>query len=158
MKQPPHLAEAQKQMQPGVITSAGFLGDDPRGLAEILDDDDARVRRLGLTHEAIAARMRELRDAGAAGLGERTDVPPHFQVRVESVRGKLPCPFGDRCLVQKGFTAVKNTATGETVTFTDLAIHLIEAHGFYQGRGSPFRLDPERIAAVLDLRGGADIP
>jgi hypothetical protein len=152
MKQPPHLDEVQRQMQPGVITAEGFLGSEARDLAAILDDDGAQVRRRGLTHERIAQRMRELRDAGAAGLGEFLDVPPHFQVRVESVRGKLPCPFGDRCLVQKGFTVVKNRSSGGEITFTDLAVHLIEAHGFYQGRGSPYRLEPDEIVEVLEVR------
>jgi hypothetical protein len=30
---------------------------------------------------------------------------------------------------------------------------MIEAHGFYEGKGSPFRVDPERAARVLGLAG-----
>jgi hypothetical protein len=39
--------------------------------------------------------MIELRDAGMRGLGEIINIEPHYEVRVGSVRGKLPCPFGD---------------------------------------------------------------
>jgi len=87
MKQSPHLAAIQERMRPGVITAHGFLGADARTLAEIIETDGARVARLGLTHASIAARMRELHAAGAAGLGEFIDVPPHFEVRVDTVRG-----------------------------------------------------------------------
>ena len=69
MKQTKILDDIQRQMRPGVITQAGFLGTDRRKLVDILAQDDAAVQRLGLTHARIAARMRELSDAGKKGLG-----------------------------------------------------------------------------------------
>ena len=41
--------------------------------------------------------------------------------------------------------------SGKTLTFTGLQIHLVEAHGFYEGRGSRYRLDPARLKEVLEL-------
>ncbi len=146
----------QDRMRPGVITRDGMLGEDRRKLRDILDADDAAVRRLGLTHARIAARMRELRDAGARGLGEPIQVFGHFEVRVDSVRGKLPCPFPHPGLCRKEFVEVRNLRSGEQVMFTELNTHLIEAHGFYEGAGSPFRQDPEALARVLEL--DPDIP
>jgi len=150
MKQTPILDRAQALMQPGVLTASGMLGDDPRRLVDILEADDAEVRRLGLSHEAIAARLRALRRAGTAGLGDPVDVPPNFQVRVESIRGRLSCPYKDG-LVSKSYTTVRNTRLGREVVFTDLNVHLIAVHGFYLGRGAPYRLDPAELAAVLEL-------
>ncbi len=141
----------QEQMRPGAITRDGMLGEDRRTLRDILDADDAAVRRLGLEHAGIAARMRELRDAGARGLGEPIRVGDGFEVRVDAVRGKLPCPFGHPGLYDKEFVAVRNLRTGDAVTFTRLNIHLIEEHGFYEGIGAPFRLDPATLARVLEL-------
>lgn len=155
MKQSPELAAVQRQMGPGVITQEGFLGTDRRTLGEILETDDAAVKRLGLTHEDIAWRMRELRAAGASGLGVAVAVGPHFEVTVESVRGKLPCPFGHRGLHEKTSTAVCNTRLGEQVVFSDLSIHLIEAHGFYEGCGAFFRLDPAVLVRVIEPVSGA---
>ena len=149
MKQTPAYGQVQGRMRPGAITRDGFLGDDPRALADILDDDEAEVQRLGLTHALIAARMRELRDAGAPGWGWRCRVPPHFEVAVDAVRGTLPCPFGHPGMFPKTNVTVRNTRLDEEVTYTDLNIHLIGAHGFYHGRGSAFRLDPGRLARVL---------
>jgi hypothetical protein len=151
MKQTVQMQKAQVRMAPGVITRDGFLGDDRRGLADILLTDDASVKALGLEHEAIARRMVELRDAGMAGLGEFVDVAPHFEVRVDSVRGRLPCPFGDPGIFPKTNVTVRNTRTGREVTYTDLHIHLVWVHGFYEGRGCPFRLEPEDLAEVLEI-------
>ncbi len=151
MKQTAILDRAQKRMAPGAITRDGFLGTERRRLVDLLEEDDAAVRRLGLTHAAIAARMRELRDAGAAGLGLAISVAPHFDVRVEGVRGKLPCPFSDG-LSAKTNVLVVNKRLNREITYTDLQVHLIAAHGFYLGRGSTYRLDPADLAAVLEVQ------
>ncbi len=155
MIQSPYLARVQREMRPGVITQDGFLGTDRRSLQEILDADDAAVQRLNLTHEAIAARMCELRDAGEKGLGETIEVPPHFEIRVDSVRGKLPCPFMGGAIVQKLNTTVRNTRLDREVTYTDLNIHMIREHGFYEGHGSLFRMAPEDLAEILEMEGAA---
>ena len=151
MKQSPELQKAQESMRPGALTLYGFLGTDDRNLIDILIDDDAKVKRMGLSHEQIAGRMEELRDKGTAGLGEFRTVGPRFQVRVESVRGKLPSPFGGPGLYPKTNTIVRNTGLDKEIVFSDLHIHLIRDHGFYQGKGSRFRLEPADLAAVLEV-------
>ncbi|MBL7077020.1 MAG: hypothetical protein ISS31_06085 [Kiritimatiellae bacterium] len=151
MIQTPEMDRIQHEMQPGVITQDGFLGTDHRSLQEILDHDDATVRRLNLTHKAIAARMCELRDEGEKGLGETISVPPNFDIRVDSVRGKLPCPFLGGTIVQKLNTSLRNTRLGREVTYTDLNIHMIEEHGFYEGYGSLFRMAPEELVEILEV-------
>jgi hypothetical protein len=152
MKQTPAMDKIQRQMRPGVITRDGFLGRDGRKLADILEADNAEVNRLGLTHEGIAARMRELRDAGKKGIGLTTRIDRDFEVQVDSVRGKLPCPFGHAGLVQKMNTTVRNLANGREITYTDLNIHMIGEHGFYEGRGSGFRLEPADLKEILVVR------
>jgi hypothetical protein len=151
MKQTVQMQRAQQRMAPGVITRDGFLGDDRRPLVDILIADEETVKALGRDHAAIGARMVELRDAGMAGLGEFVNVAPHFEVRVDSVRGRLPCPFGDPGIFPKTNVTVRNTRTGREITYTDLHIHLVRVHGFYEGRGSPFRLEPGDLAEVLEV-------
>ena len=152
MKQSLHDDQIQSQMLPGVLTRDGMLGEDRRKLRDILEADDAAVSRLGLTHARIAARMRELRDAGAAGLGQALDVLDHFEVRVDSARGGLPCPFLHEGLFAKEYVEVLNRRSGERLTFTELNIHMIEAHGFYEGVGSFFRQDPLVLSRVLEIQ------
>ena len=151
MKQTVQMQTIQDRMKPGVIVRDGFLGADARNLVEILTADEAEVLRLGLTHQDIAGRMIALREAGTAGLGELIDVPPHFEVRVDSVRGKLPCPFGDPGIFPKTNTTVRNLRLGRELTYTDLHIHMIGSHGFYEGRGSQFRLEPRDLAEILEV-------
>lgn len=138
-------------MKPGVITRDGFLGDDPRRLAAILDDDQAAVNRLGLDHAAVAAALCRLLEESRKGLGTDVEVDGKFLVRSDDVRGKLPCPWRHEGLYHKTNVHVKNIQTGGALTFTALQIHLIEAHGFYEGRGSLFRLDPAKLKEVLEL-------
>ena len=151
MKQSPELSIAQKNMRPGVITLYGFLGPDDRNLIDILTEDDGKVKRLGLSHELIGRRMEDLRDQGKEGLGEFIKAAPHFQVRVESVRGKLPSPFGGPGLHRKTNTTVRNEARDKEITYSDLQIHLIIKNGFYQGKGSIYRLNPADIVDVLEI-------
>jgi len=151
VKQSPQLQAVQDQMRPGVLSRDGFLGSDPRNLVDILDQDDAAVKRLGRSHRAIAARMRELLRAGRDGLGDPVVFAPHFEVTVESYQGKLPCPFGHPGTFRKTAVTVVNTALDKTIRYTDLPLHLIEHHGFYQGRGAPYRLEPAELVEVLDV-------
>jgi len=150
MKQTIQMQRIQERMAPGVIVRDGFLGVDGRNLVDILTTDEAAAHRFGLSHREIADRMIELRDAGIAGLGEYIDVQPHFEVRVDSVRGKLPCPFGDPGIFQKTNTTVKNLALGREITYTDLHIHMVGSHGFYEGKGSAFRVEPKDLAEILE--------
>lgn len=151
MKQPPSIRKAQEEMRPGHISLPGFMGVDPRDLAQLMNDDHEAVKALGLTHQRIAQRMRELRDAGLRGLGEFVAVAPCFEVRVDSARGRLPCPFGERGLHDKTYAIVRNLRLDREITYTDLNIHLVGVHGFYEGRGSPYRLEPRDLQAILDI-------
>ena len=151
MKQTVQMRMIQEKMKPGVITRDGFLGAEKRNLIDILIEDDETVKRMNLTHQIIANRMIELRDAGMQGLGDFISVEPHFEVRVDSVRGKLPCPFGDPGIFPKTNITVRNLNKNREILYTDLNIHLIYSHGFYEGKGSPFRLDPKDLVEILEV-------
>ncbi len=151
MKQTPQMNAIQEQMQPGVLTLHGFLGTDSRSLVEILESDAAEVGRLGKSHVEIAERMRYFRDRGEKGLGEFITVDDHFEVRVDSIRGKIPSPFGGAGLHAKTNTILVNKSLSRTIIYTDINIHLIGDHGFYEGRGSLFRLEPADLVAVLEI-------
>ncbi len=152
MKQSKELDQIQDQMRPGVITYQGFLGNDTRKLRDIIESDDEAVKRLGLTHRKIARRLSEFREAGKKGLSIPVKVEDAYEVRSDSARGKLPCPFMHAGLFAKAYTIVRCLETEGEIIFTDLNIHLIEEHGFYGGRGSAYRLDPERLASELKVR------
>lgn len=140
--------EAQGRMGPGIVTAAGFLGADERPLAAIVAADEEAMSRLGLSFATVADRLAELRDAGGAGLGEPVTVGEKWLVSSGDARGKLPCPYEDG-IFHKNSIWLRRIDTGESLVYSDLSIHLLREHHFLQGRGSPFRLDPEALARVL---------
>lgn len=147
----PNLEEVQARMQPGVITLHGFLGHDPRPLAEILAEDNMTVAKHMVTHQQIASALRRLADAARNDLEREVLVEGRYRVTVRNDRGLLPSPWGDG-LFEKGEMVVIDPTTGHTFRFNALSLHMIEAHGFYGGRGSPYRLDPLALLEALDLQ------
>ena len=113
-----------------------------------MNADGAILDKLGLTREIIARRIRLFRAAAETGLGQEVPVAPHFEALMDDARGRLPCPFGDACAFAKRNTTIRNLATDERGRF-DL-VHLIEDHGCFGDPGSPFRLDPQALARILE--------
>ncbi len=151
MKQTVKMQEIQNRLGPGKITRDGFLGKDRRKLVDILTEDDSEVKRLGYDHTAIAGKMKYFRDTGEKGLGDFIDISPYFSVSVETFRGKLPCPFECRKILPKSITTVKNKRLGRELVFSDIQIHLIMYHGFYQGKQSQYRIEPRDLIDILEV-------
>jgi hypothetical protein len=151
VKQSPELDRVQGNMRPMVLCHGGFLGSDRRNLIEILTDDQGAVHSLGMSHQVIAERLREITQKAREGLGDPIVVEGKFDVDVHEARGKMPCPWNHPGLYPKTHVRLEKMETGETLLWSDLAIHLIEEHGFYQGEGSPYRLDPLKIKRILEL-------
>jgi hypothetical protein len=149
MKKSPQQDKFEKMLDASKFSACGFMGNDKRTVWEIIDKDTAELEKLGRTKEAIARRMREITDKGAAGLGDWVTISDSIKVMVDDTRGTIPCPWahGIRCL--KRITTVKRTDSGQTVRWSELSIHLIGDHGFFQGHGSPFRLEPQDLVAIL---------
>lgn len=57
----------------------------------------------------------------------------------------LPCGFQNHTT----FTVTDNK-TGREIVFSDLTVHLIHSHGFYEGN-VPFRVDPKKIIEFLQI-------
>ncbi len=151
MKQSPFLDAVQERMKPGHIARDGFMGNDRRQLIELLEEDENAVHNLGVTHEQISDRLGYFAEAGKEGLGTTVTVDGDYEVRVDDVRGVLPCPWGHKGLYPKTNIFFKNLKTGEEMIWTALQIHLIRDHGFYEGKGSHFRIEPDKAKRTLGL-------
>ena len=149
LNEPPDLQEVERRMEPGVITRKGFLGSDGRSLSDILDADEAAVHSRGLSHRRIASRLDELTKAGRHGLGTEVDVEERYRIWVREWRGGMPCPWGHRGLYRKSITHLADSETGKEMEWTALSVHLIREHGFYGGKGNPYRVEPETVSEVL---------
>ena len=138
-------------MRAGSITGPGFLGDDERNLLDIIREDESKVKELGLTNETIADKLEILMKQGERGFGSPVKVDDRFVVIVEESRGYIPGPFRHGHLSKKVNVNVRNIALKEEIDYSPISIHLIREHGFYQGKGSTYRLDPEMLARMLEL-------
>lgn len=153
MKQNPKLKLIQENMQPGSYTAHGFLGDDSRSLKDILRSDDEAVRKMGLTHMDIAARMKYFTDIGKEAPDSVVLLDGIYEVLVDDHRGFIPCPFADNEKELKTNTKLHNRDIDKEIYWSDLNIHMIGSHGFYEGHGSFFRTDPVELARILGLIG-----
>jgi hypothetical protein len=131
------------------IVAGGFLGRDARTLEEIVEDDARRLALLGLTAVDVARRMREIAEAAKKGLGTPVRVGDNLEASVSDTRGMMPCPWPHAGRYSKIVITVRRTDSGASLSWSDLGVHLIEAHGFFEGRGARFRLEPEDLAAML---------
>lgn len=150
----PKFTKAQANMQPGVITSDGFLGDDSRNLVDIIEADEERFTSLGLDFEEVVRKLRYLLEQGRKGLGEPVSVDREWIVQTTEARGHLPSPFEDGIFRKVNADielAPQGNGSGERLLVSDLSIHMIEKNHFLQGKGSPFRLEPEQLKKVLLL-------
>lgn len=150
MKKTPQMQKLEEMLHSSQVVAGGFYGDDPRDLSEIIDRDTAVVAARGLALEDLAARMRGITLQAEAGLGLWVDLPDGKRAKTDEAKGQLICPWPDddfRC--DKRVTILEDEASGQTVVWTDLSIHLIEAHGFFEGKGSAFRIEPDHLIDML---------
>jgi hypothetical protein len=151
MKLSPEIRKITDRMAPGVLTRDGFLGTDHRSLPEILDDDSNQVDRLGLTHERIAAELDRVLRRAMEHYGTPVQVRQGLEAVYIEAMGRIPCPFGDGTMCSKGQVDITEASTGRKLSVTALSIHMIAAHGFYQGRGSAYRVEPSVAAEMLGI-------
>ncbi|AHC15552.1 hypothetical protein [Salinispira pacifica] len=150
MKQTPDYSKAEANMQSGVITADGFLGEDTRPLADIIEHDEELFAELNITFDSVAEKLEYLMKKGQTGLGEPITVDDTWLVRTDETRGYLPSPFGDG-VFHKINVEVELKGSGKTLLFTEMNIHMLRKFHFLEGKGSTFRMEPALIKEVLIL-------
>ena len=90
-------------------------------------------------------------DKALEGFGEYIQVAEGLSAKADSIRGKLPCPFPHPGLYRKTVVTLRDEKAGTEMLYTDLGIHLIEEHCFFQGKGSPFRIEPAYLAEIMRI-------
>lgn len=149
MKESPQSNNLEQILRSTKMAAGGFMGGDSRSLAEIIDADAFEVAKLGYTTGRLSARMQEITDAAIRGLGTWVEVDDTHQAMVYEARGSIACPWPHLRRFVKRVTTVKHLDSGRTICWTDLNIHLIAEHGFFEGRGSAFRIEPGQLIKVI---------
>lgn len=149
MKQSPEKDKLEAVLRSSKLVSGGFLGSDRRSVSEIVEDDGRQLADAGVGCEELAGRMREITDGAKGQLGRCVNISDKVEAWVEEAKGVLVCPWPHSGGISKRTTTVRNVETGESITWSDLNIHLIEAHGFFEGRGSAMRLEPAELVKLI---------
>jgi len=149
MKQSPKLEKLQETLRSSKLSGHGFLGNDDRSITEIIDCDLAEVSKAGLTIKQIAERMQEITDIAVTGLGTWVRIDDNLEAMVEEAKGMIVCPWPHLANCVKRVTTVRLKNTGESVYWSDLNIHLIAQHSFFEGKGSAFRIEPSWLKNII---------
>jgi len=151
VKQDPRLDIVEKYMMPGEISRIGFLGNDNRKLVDILLDDGQAVTSLGLNHRFLADKMEAVMEKARESFGNPVLIDGFLEVTAEDSRGTIACPFRHMGMYPKVNVQAVNIKTGESIHWTALNVHMIREHGFYEGKGSPFRVEPLDLIRILEI-------
>lgn len=147
------IEDLEREMRPGAVgeggSDAGFLGRDEKLLDVMASDNELVLGELKLDHQRIARHLRIL--AALAPEDEQTEVAyqgRRFRIAVQTWRGYQESPFHDGTKTNEDVT-VTDVETGERLTYSLLVPDMIERYGFYEGKGTPYRVDPRRVVEVL---------
>lgn len=149
MKKTPQMQRLEELLRSGKLVSGGFLTNDERSLEEIISTDAKVVEKAGLTNEQIAEKMVEITELARPRLGQWVKVNDNVSASVEHFRGNIICPWPHAGVFPKRITYIKCSKSDKKLCWTDLNIHMIGVHGFYEGRGAFFRIEPADIIEIL---------
>jgi hypothetical protein len=149
VKESPESKKLEEVLRSSKLVAGGFMGRDSRSVSEVISSDAAELSRLGYSIEQIAKRMQEITDAATKALGNWVDIDEILRAVVEEAKGLLVCPWPHPGGYDKRITTVELRETGESIFWSDLNIHLIAEHGFFEGKGSAFRVEPKKLVDII---------
>ncbi|MBN1796078.1 MAG: hypothetical protein JW804_05345 [Sedimentisphaerales bacterium] len=149
MKESPDIKKLEGILRSSKLSSSGFMGSDRRSLGEIIDADLAVLSELGCPAKDIASKMQDVTNKATEALGNWIKIDDSRQAMITEVKGRIPCPWPHASNFAKRVTILRDTATGDEIKWSDLNIHLIAEHNFFEGKGCYFRVEPAKIAAML---------
>ena len=149
MKESPKTQKLEYMLKSSTIVAGGFMGTDTRYVDQIIDDDLAVLDGFGVTAQQLAQRMRLITEQAEPGLGTWVKIDENLRAMTIGAKGALTCPWPHPGRFNKTVTTAERIDSGQNITWSDLSIHLIEEHGFFQGKGSTFRLEPDKLIKVI---------
>lgn len=154
----------------------GYLGADEE-LDRLIVEDEETMERLALTYEDLASTIEYLfqssdeRISGNLIIRDRyihspvcpwgdfcTIEPFDFNLKVTQIfvlNKDCPCEVVDRFNEDSKIPLEDYPALVDNdwaMIFSDLHPHLIREHQFLEGRGTPYRVDPERAIRYLGMK------
>jgi len=154
------LEELEARMRPGNFSQAGFLGPE-ESLRQVLELDARTLEELGVTGDSLGSSLGQLLESAITSTRTQTRVG-RFRIRLQRYKGPQICPFapephenpcpgkGDRRFASIDWS-ISNSRNDVQLSGPGLIVHLISAHGFFEGIQSPYRIPPCKLAELLEL-------
>ncbi len=148
------IGALERQMRPGAPghtgSDAGFLGHDESLLEVMAEDNRFVVERLGLAHQDLARPLLLLGHFARRQTRPRTVKLGDMKFKVSAIHynGSQYSPFEDHTSASTDVTVI-NMRTGHGLTYSPLVPLMIERYGFYEGKGTSYRVDPRSILDLL---------
>lgn len=149
MKKTPQMEKLEELLRSGRLVVGGFMAHDDRSLTEVIEADLKVVEKNGKSCREIAERMRQITETAKDGLGQSIKISEKIRASVEHYRGRIICPWPHPGTFPKRITTVEKIETGEKIGWTDLNIHMIGEHSFFEGKGSMFRIEPDELIKLI---------
>lgn len=149
MKLSPHEKMKLDRLLPSKFSASGFLGSDTRSVEEIIQEDLNVLKEFNVTHEETAVFLKDIHQKARAAFGNGIEIASGLIATHFESRGKIPSPFVGDGVFEKGETVVEDKRNNGQFSVTDLSIMLIAKHAFFQGKGSPYRIEPTLIAGLI---------
>lgn len=151
MKQSPAEQDLMRNLRPSKFSAEGFLGSDFRPFDEIVSEDLRSLEQKRVSKEGLVAALTDAYEMAKQALGAQVVIRPGVTAVFKESMGRVPSPFRGDGVFEKGEAVVKDEEAGHTIIITSLGIHLIEKHGFFQGKGSRYRIEPDRAIEIFRL-------
>jgi hypothetical protein len=151
------LELVEARMRPGRLSRSGFLGPH-ESLRAVMAADAAAMRDIALSFEAVGSRLSSLLDAALDSPGRAAIVQGTYEVRLQQFLGFQICPWARRgqcegpALVYASVDwTITDLHSGASISGPGMIVHLMGDHHFCEGRESPRRVEPVRLARFLGL-------
>lgn len=144
------IADLEKDMRPGELSTKGFLGPKESLLEILAADNEYVLGELKRTHQELAQHLFILGKIAEKEKGEIIYHGRAFKLTLTAFRGFANSPFEDGTKTNQE-VEVRNVATGKTLRCSMLVPVMMERYGFYEGKGTPYRVEPSKIIEVLDF-------
>ena len=146
--------DLRHQLGPSQSSAEGYLGNDCRSPEAIVEEDKNELARLEVTAEKIAKALRESYVKAERAMGNPVRLSDTLTITYDEARGRIPSPFPGDGEFQKGQAKLSDESSGQTFLITPLSLHLIEKYGFFQGKGSAYRIEPDVAARFVQEMSG----
>lgn len=150
------IAELEVDMRPGKMSGAGFLGAKENLLDVLVADNQFVVDDRRLTHQQLAVHLLALAGVANWQSDHKEAHEPflyhgrRFRVKLAAYRGYQESPFKDETKTNMDAT-LENLDNEQKLKYSLLVPLMIERYGFYEGTGTPYRVEPKHVLKVLDF-------